>query len=134
MHTLRRAHLLTRLLLVWFVASLGVAVAAPLVGLQKTELLCSGMGSMKLLVTAADGSQRALGVQDPQLERQLKGGLHASLDCPLCGAVSAPPPPAVALPAGQVALSHGLQPVPAAHIAARTAAPLPPRGPPLSLT
>ena len=130
MDILRRAHFLTKLLLVWFVASIGVAMASPLLKPQGAELLCSGMGSMKMLVTAMDGSQQALDLQDPKLGAQLKGALHTSLDCPLCGAVSAPPPVVQSLPSVQLALSHALKPLPAAHIAARTAAPLPPRGPP----
>jgi len=130
MDLLRRAHFLTKLLLVWFVASVGLAVAAPLLKPQGAELLCTGMGSMKMLVTAMDGSQQALDLQDPKLGTQLKGQLHTSLDCPLCGAVSAPPPVALNFPAVQLALSYALQPLPAARIAARTAAPLQPRGPP----
>ena len=130
MQVLRRAHLLTRLILVWFVASLGVAMASPLLKPQGAELLCTGMGAMKMLVTAQDGSQQALDLQDPKLGVHLKGALHTSLDCPLCGVVSAPPPVVQSLPSVQRALSYALQPLPAAHIAARTAAPLPPRGPP----
>ena len=130
MDLLRRARFLTKLLLVWFVASVGLAIASPLLKPQGAELLCTGMGSMKMLVTAIDGSQQALDLQDPKLGDLLKGQMHTSLDCPLCGAVSAPPPVALSLPTAQLALSYALQPLPAAYIAGRTAAPLPPRGPP----
>jgi len=130
MDFLRRAHFLTKLLLVWFVASVGLAVASPLIKPQGFELLCTGMGSMKMLVTTLDGSQQALDLHDPQLQSHLQGKLHTSLDCPLCGVVAAPPPLTLDMPQVQLALSYALQPLPAAHIAARTAAPLPPRGTP----
>ncbi|MEQ1661018.1 MAG: DUF2946 domain-containing protein, partial [Hylemonella sp.] len=53
-----------------------------------------------------------------------------TLDCPLCATVAVPPP-AVRLPLAQPsALALALRPLAAAHIAGRTAAPFPPRGPP----
>ncbi len=53
---LRTAHRITRFVLVWFVLSLGAAIASPLVSPQATELICSGTGVMKLLVKNADGT------------------------------------------------------------------------------
>ena len=113
---LRHANLLARFMLVWFAMSVAVAVVSPWVSPQSTELICSGSGVMKMLVKNADGSSTE--VASPML------------DCPLCATVSAPPPAAqtVALPAQP--LGHALQPIPAAHIAARTNAPPPARGPP----
>jgi hypothetical protein len=95
--------------LAWFVASMGVAIASPLVNPQSFEVICSGTGAIKLLVQTDDGT----------VEMGAMG-----MDCPLCATPSAPPPPPGA------PLAHALQPVEAARIAAATAAPLPARGPP----
>lgn len=116
LQTLRSLRWLARLVLAWFVVSMGVAVASPLVNPQAIELICSGSGAIKLLVKTDDGAQ----------EMQ-----SHTLDCPLCAQLGAPPPASQAqLPAAHP-LAHALRPIPAAHIAARTAAPLPPRGPPV---
>ena len=117
MQTLRKLTFLGRLVLAWVVLSLGVAVASPIVKPQNVLLVCTGSGAMKVLVTADDGSTTEVG--------------SASMDCPLCASFSAPPPP-VAAPTVEPAqsLAYALQSIPAAHIAARTAAPLPARGPP----
>ena len=120
LQTLRNSHQLMRLVLVWFVLSLGAAIASPLVNPQSTELICSGTGVMKVLVKNADGT-----IDD--------GGTEVAsrmLDCPLCASVSAPPPAAKATAAPAQPLGHVLPTIPAAHIAARTAAPPPGRGPP----
>lgn len=116
MQTLRRARSFACLLLVWFALSLGVAIASPLVKPQAMELVCSGTGAMKLLVKTDEGA------------RELSG--H-TLDCPLCATASAPPPAVRPSVEPLQPLAHALRPMPAAHIAARSAAPLPPRGPPL---
>ena len=115
LQTLRSLRWLARLVLAWFVVSMGVAVASPLVNPQAMELICSGSGAIKLLVKTDDG------VQEMQSH---------TLDCPLCAHVGAPPPAAQAPLPVVHPLAHALRPIPAAHIAARTAAPLPPRGPP----
>jgi hypothetical protein len=58
-------------------------------------------------------------------------GSGSHMDCPLCVLTGAPPPPVAAatfdlpLPLGRV-----VQPIPAARLAAATAAPPPARGPP----
>lgn len=115
LQTLRSLHWLARCVLAWFVLSIGVAVASPLVSPQAMELICSGSGAIKLLVKTDDGTQEATA--------------H-TLDCPLCAHASAPPPVLRAAVLLVQPLAHALRPIPAAHIAARTAAPLPPRGPP----
>lgn len=102
-------------MLVWLVLSLGAAVASPLVQPQALELVCSSAGVMKLLVISADGAEELTSV---------------SMDCPLCLHIAAPPPVAHSVSVPFQPLSFALQPVAAAHIAARTASPLPPRGPP----
>ena len=114
-HNLRSLGWLARLALAWFVLSIGVAVASPWVSPQSIELICSGSGAIKLLVKTDDGAKEMF---------------SHSLDCPLCAHGGAPPPITQAdLPVVHP-LAHALRPIPAAHIAARTAAPLPPRGPP----
>lgn len=113
---LRQARHLTRWVLAWFALSLGVAIASPMVNPQGMELICSGTGVMKVLVKNADGSTTETTAR--------------MADCPLCASVAAPPP----APANRVEpaqpLAHVLQTIPAAIIAALTAAPPPGRGPP----
>ena len=116
MQALRRARFLARLVLAWFALSLGIAVASPLVKASDIEVICSG-GSMKVMVKG-----------DPQ-QGQPAG--H-TLDCPLCASMAAPPPVVRSDLAFVPALGHAVQPIPAARIAALTAAPLPARGPPQS--
>jgi hypothetical protein len=116
MQTLRNAHLIARLVLVWFALSVGVAVASPLVKPQAMELICSSPGVMKVLFTTDDGGLDAA---------------SPALDCPLCAATSAPPPPLARLtPEPAQPLAYQRQGIPAAHLAALAAAPLPARGPP----
>jgi hypothetical protein len=117
LHAMRHCPLFARLALLWFVASLGVAIASPLVNPQGSmALVCNAGGGVKL-VSTDDGSTGA--------------ALH-TLDCPLCANSSAPPQVASVLLESQQALGHVLQSIPAARIAALTAAPLPARGPPTS--
>ncbi len=114
---LRHAHLLGRLVLLWFVLSIGAAVASPLVNPQALELVCSSVGEVKVIVQTDDGGEEL-------------GAAH--MDCPLCiPSGDAPPPAMVALPPAVLALGRAVQPIPAARIAAATGAPLPARGPPL---
>lgn len=121
MQFLRSARFLARLVLAWFVLALGVAVAAPMVQPQSMELICSTGGAMKLIVKSAAS-------QDPADSGEVRG--H-TLDCPLCATALMAPPIEVPMVSVQPSsLSHALQPVEAARIAGRVAAPLPPRGPP----
>ncbi len=115
MQTLRNAHLLARFVLVWFALFIGVAIASPLVKPQAMELICTGMGMMKIQVQGDDGS--------PDLTPK-------TLDCPLCAASCAPPPMATLAPEPVSPLAYVLQSIPSAIIAALTAAPPPARGPP----
>ena len=119
MQTLRNAHLIARFVLVWFALSIGVAIASPIVKPQGMEVICTGTaGVMKLMLKTDDGSDR--------------DAAHNTLDCPLCGLLGAAPPPIVSPVklAPTQALAHATQSIPAARIAALTAAPLPARGPP----
>ncbi|MFH0128669.1 DUF2946 family protein [Variovorax sp. EL159] len=115
MHFPRTFRLLHRLVLAWFMASLLVAGASPLVNPQSMELVCSASGSIKVIVQGDDGPTE-MGA--------------TAMDCPLC-LVSGPPPAAaqVTLPT-PLPLGRALQSIPAARIAAATASPLPARGPP----
>jgi hypothetical protein len=120
MQTLRNAHLLARLVLVWFVLFVGVSVASPIVSPQASQMVCSAMGGMKMVL--ADDSANS-GSSDT-----LK--LSSNMDCPLCAQFSAPPSPVVFSFDTTSALAHALRPIPSAHIAWLTGSPLPPRGPP----
>ena len=113
---LRQARHITCFVLVWFVLSLGVAVASPLLNPQSTELICSGSGVMKVLVKNADGSSTEVASR--------------MLDCPLCASVAAPPPLTRTVQVPIQPLGLIVPSIPVAHAVARTAAPLPARGPP----
>lgn len=116
MQTPRRFRRFACFVLAWFALSMGVAIASPFVNPQSLQLVCSASGEVKVVVGGDDGAQA-------------HGG-H-TLDCPLCVHFgdAAPPSAVSALPVLQP-LAHALGPIAAAHIAARTAAPLPARGPP----
>ena len=115
MQTLRRSLSVVRLVLAWFVLTLGVAVAAPIVQPQSTVMICSEGGS-KMIMVDADGDR----VSD-----------HGhTLDCPLClPAAPSTPFAALQLP-GAPPMACARHPFASAHIAALLGAPLPARGPP----
>ena len=116
MRNLRHFTFLSRLVLAWFVLSLGIAVASPIVKPQDILMVCTGSGAMKVLVQAEDGSTA-----------EVAGN---SMDCPLCAPMVAPPPVDHWAAEPSQPLAYSLQAIPSALIAARTAAPLPARGPP----
>jgi Protein of unknown function (DUF2946) len=113
---LRQARHLTRWVLVWFALSLGVAIAAPLLNPQAMELICSSSGVMKVLIKNGDGSTSE--------------AMARMADCPLCATLAGPPPAGQSSTEPAQPLAHVLQTIPAAIIAALTAAPPPARGPP----
>ncbi len=115
MRRLQPIQTLARWVLVWFALSLGAAIASPLIKPQATELICSGSGAIKLLAKTDDGAKEI--------------SSH-TLDCPLCAALGAPPPMACSSAPPLQPLAHATRPIPAAHSAWLTAAPLPARGPP----
>lgn len=115
MQTLRNAKHIARFVLVWFALSIGVAIASPMVKPQGMQLVCSGSGAMKIVVT--DDSGKA------PVSRH-------TLDCPLCASISAPPPLemvafASAAPAAFAAPLYGASAIPFT-----LTAPPPARGPP----
>jgi len=116
LHTLRNTPWLARLTLLWFALTLGVAVASPMVNPQQELVICTGAGMLKV-VLADEGSYGTSSTSD---------GMH----CPWCAAGGAPASAQVKTPQPPHPLSHVLQNIPAAHIAALTAAPPPARGPP----
>ncbi|MDP1967738.1 MAG: DUF2946 domain-containing protein [Burkholderiaceae bacterium] len=116
MQTLRRARVLSRLVLVWFVLAVGAAVASPMVKPRAMELVCTSSGAMKLVLKADPGSAETPATM---------------ADCSVC-LISGAPPPAVAdlvtlaleatrSPLGPNAAPRGIL----------SAAPPPGRGPPL---
>ncbi|MDD0809675.1 hypothetical protein PSQ20_04965 [Curvibacter sp. RS43] len=123
MHRLRHARTLTQLLLLWFVCAFGVTLASPWVAPQALQLVCSANGALKLL-PLADGEA----VPD---KAAAEGGAH-SLDCPLCSLPGLSDWPRPTVPGLAPPLSYQARSIPAARMAALTAAPLPPRGPPAS--
>ncbi|QJW85595.1 hypothetical protein HK414_26955 [Ramlibacter terrae] len=112
MHPLRSARFLARLVLAWFVLSLGVAIASPVVQPRGLDFICVGAG-MKLLQTGDDGE-----------------AVPASgLDCPLCSTAAAPPPAPAAV--ALLAASHERAPSSARSAPPAHDLPVPPaRGPP----
>ncbi len=114
LQTLRNAHLITRFVLVWFALFIGVAVASPLVKPQSSQMVCSAMGGMKMVVDDAGDTPTVSG----------------GMECPLCAQITAPGTPVALSLEVASDLAHALRPIPSAHIAWLTGSPLPPRGPP----
>lgn len=102
--------------LAWFMASLGLAIASPIVHPQSFQLVCSASGAIMLMLQSDDGALEAMGA--------------SGMDCPLCVPGGAPPSAPAAAVTPPHPLAHALQPMEAARIAALTAAPPPARGPP----
>lgn len=114
MYKLRQAKFVARFMLVWFVFSIGIASASPLVLPKAMELICTTGGVMKLV---------------PSDNNKVDNNNSMS-DCAMCILAALPfatPSTAFVKPS---ALSHALHPIAAAHIASATAPPLPSRGPP----
>jgi hypothetical protein len=107
---------LARFVLVWYVLFVGVSVLAATLQPKTMNVVCSSMGLMKLVVQGEGGDAQ----------------LRSSMDCPLCAhATPALPPPTVAALAHVADVrSHVVQRLPEAVLTARTAPPLPSRGPP----
>lgn len=115
MQSLRRAHWITRLVLVWFALFIGAAAASPLVKTDHLEMVCTGMGSMKVVNLDADDAATA--------------PMQQGMDCPLCMPVAAPAPAVLALP-HPGGLTHALHPLEVARLASLIGLPWQARGPP----
>lgn len=118
MDRLRHARHLARLVLVALLCSLGVAMAAPLVAPKAVQLVCSGSGVQVVPADGADGTPVAG---------------RATLDCPLCLPLGAPPPSLVAerrpplAPALLPATDRGPAPLTRDHVPGQPRAPPPSR-------
>jgi hypothetical protein len=108
---------LSHLVLAWYVLFVGVSVLAATLQPKTMDVVCSAMGVMKLVV---QGEGEATPV-------------NSSMECPLCAhATPALPPPTVAALAHMHdARAYIVQALPEALLLARTAPPLPSRGPPV---
>jgi hypothetical protein len=115
MQHVRNVKLIARFMLVWFVLSIGVAIASPMVKPQAMQLVCSGAGAMKVVVAGDDG--------------KVPVSSH-TLDCPLCASIGAPPP--IEFLAFQATAPNGFVPPSAGNdpVFFVLAAPPPARGPP----
>lgn len=110
-------HSLSRLVLVWYVLFVGVSVLAATLQPKTIDVVCSSMGVMKVVVQG-EGENTAL---------------SSSMDCPLCvhTTPALPPPTVAALAHVPDARAFIVQALPEALLLARTAPPLPSRGPPV---
>jgi hypothetical protein len=121
MQHLRHAKKITRLVLAWFVLSIGAAVAAPLLTSQDAVSICSANGM--LFVTPGGDTLDVEG---------LPGRASPKLKCPLCLLLDAPPhlldiSHRVVHLTTATPLQHTSSEAP---LASPCAAPLPARGPP----
>lgn len=105
--------------MVWLLLAFAVALASPVVHPKSIELLCTGTGSVKLLIGGSDDTDTTVSM---------------SPDCVLCVQGSAPPPSAPLHASAPHNLVYALQPVAQLNAAWRTAPPLPARGPPGALS
>ena len=114
-HPLKRP--LSRLVLLWSLFFVGVSGLAASLQPKSMEVVCSAMGVMKLVVQGED-------------EGPLVSG---GMDCPLCAhaTLALPPPTVAALAHVPDARAYIVQRLPEALLLARTAPPLPSRGPPV---
>ncbi len=101
-----------------YVATLGVAMAAPFMQPQAVDLVCTSTG------------YKMVGQQDSAKSDGAAGAVHL-LDCALCLASGIAPlfSTRAAAPPEHL-LSYVLRPLPAARLVAIVCAPLPARGPP----
>ena len=109
---------LARLVLVWYVLFVGVSVLAATLQPKTMDVVCSSMGLMKVVVQGEGGDAQ----------------VRSSMDCPLCAHATPTLPPSTVADLAHVpdARSHIVQRLPEAVLIARTAPPLPSRGPPVS--
>jgi len=115
LQSLRNATLLARFVLVCWALVTGVAIASPLAKPNTLAMVCSGAGVIQLLVNPGDGGEAPA---------------NATLDCPLCVSMAAPPP----VIQNHIGLAptqpHSVSLRPALVATTQSASPLPARGPP----
>jgi hypothetical protein len=118
MNMSRISRQLVRFVLLLYLATLGVAMAAPFMHTQATDLVCTSAG------------YKLVGQQD-NVKSDGAGGASHLLDCALCLASGIIPSfPRLDAPAERHVLSYALRSIPAARLASVVSAPLPARGPP----
>lgn len=115
LQAIRQSKFLARCVLVWFAMAMAVAVAAPVVNPQASQLVCSASGAVKLVAAGADDSAPMQ---------------NHGLDCVLCLALNTPPAQANSGFDAHQLLSYALPPAPSAQVIKRTATPQSARGPP----
>ena len=115
MESLRRARWITRLVLVWLALFIGAAAASPLIKPDVTQMVCTGMGSMKLVNLDDNGSQPA----------------SPGMDCPMCMPVAAPAPAVLPTP-HPLGLAYALHPLESVRPVSLIGPPWLARGPPSS--
>ncbi|WP_431777852.1 DUF2946 family protein [Ottowia caeni] len=115
----RMHHRIARFMLAWFALVLGVAAASPLVNPQAVQMVCSANGSIKL-------------VADTGEELTDTSRAH-TLDCALCLLANTPPHASAALPVPPMGVAQVLAPRTPEPVLELLGAPLPARGPPVSL-
>src|SRR4051812_32294330 len=98
MQALRNASVLARIVLAWFALAIGAAVASPLVKPVGMDLVGTGGGALKIVVKAEGGDTGKT--------------TSATLDCPLCLSISAPPPAIAKLHEPRPELREVLRPIP----------------------
>lgn len=116
MQLLRNAKPLARFVLLWFVLSLGAAIASPWINPQPLQLVCSVAGLAKLVATSDDGT--------PSL-------VAYALDCPLCTGSAVPPLRALPVSVPLHSAPAIVQRYAFLYVPQQAAAPLPARGPPV---
>jgi hypothetical protein len=121
LQSLRNAPRLTRLVLVWFALFVGVAVASPLVKPEASQMVCTAMGGMKLVIADAAGDN-----MDAPLAR-------TALDCPACLPLIAAPVANMLVPLPTGHLPHVFQSLSATRLVSLLGQPWQARGPPVSL-
>lgn len=109
--------LCARWVLAWYVLFVGVSVLAATLQPKTMEVVCSTMGIMKVVVQGEGDA----------------APLSSSMDCPLCAHATPALPPSTVAALAHVpdARAHIVQALPEALLLARTAPPLPSRGPPV---
>lgn len=121
LQSLRQARSIVRWMVVSFVLSMGVAVAAPVLHPQALTLVCTTAGSVKFVAESGDSAD------------SLPAAMQAhALDCVLCLPAGAPPSTPAAQPVPMAART--VQPAaPPAQLITRLVNTAPARGPPARL-
>lgn len=120
MTAFRTPTLLHRIVLAWWLLSLAVAFASPVVQPRGVERVCTAAGFVDVDLRTA-----------PTESGPVVPG-SGGADCPMCLVPGVPPIENEVLVHMQARpLGRSLESIPAARLAAATASPLPARGPPL---